>query len=105
MGAYRDPSSAKTGSRRSGVGPFLSWIGSLIGTALAGPGAAVIGDPGVDGALGEARAPIYAYRLAGVTLMLAVLLVAGAPWQLLLLIAAAAAVWIWILERRRRPTN
>jgi len=81
---------------------LLAYIGKLVGTAVVGPGAVVLGDPGLD----PMPAPTtpgqrFAYRLAGVALpVLLVLALIGLAWPILASIAFVLCVVI-IVSRRR----
>jgi hypothetical protein len=81
---------------RRGPSPFLSWIGQVVATLLAGPGAIVVGDPGPSPA-------------AGVATFMAVLVIALVAWSMLALVPwpawtlALVVIGSWLLARRLRP--
>lgn len=79
---------------------LVTWIGQLIGTALAGPGATVIGDPGLGSDPDVPRGSPTSYRIAGAVLMLGILLIAGLPLEMLALFAAIAAALIGLQRLR-----
>jgi hypothetical protein len=79
---------------------LLTWIGQLIGTAVAGPGATVLGDPGLSAEEDMPRGSPTAYRIAGALLVLGILAMAGLPLEMLAVLAVIAAVLIGV-ERLR----
>ena len=75
---------------------MLAYIGKLVGTAVVGPGAVVLGDPGLD----PAPAPTspgqrLVNRLAGMALpVLLLLALTGFAWPILALVAIGLIVMI-----------
>lgn len=82
----------------------MAWLGELIGTAVAGPGATVIGDPALTDDNGDAEepTPAWMYRCAAVGILLLVLLAAGAAWQLAAGIGAVGLMAVLLDAWRRR---
>ncbi|HEX6128033.1 MAG TPA: hypothetical protein VF071_03325 [Candidatus Limnocylindria bacterium] len=81
---------------------LLAYIGKLVGTAVVGPGAVVLGDPGLDAMPTPTTAgQRLAYRLAAVGLpVLLVLALVGLAWPILALVAFGLCVMI-IVSRHR----
>ena len=57
----------------------VAWIGKMLGTALGGPGVAVLGDPGLPEESADEQPTFWTYRLIGVAAALLIVLWAGAP--------------------------
>jgi hypothetical protein len=79
---------------------FVAWVGKLIGTMIAGPGAVVLGDPALAGDPVTRRWSPLTYRVVGVVLALSILVVGGMPWPVVAVVALVGAGLIGI-ERLR----
>lgn len=84
---------------------FVAWLAELAGTAIAGPGATVIGDPGLVRDPSEAPTSPWLGRLAGLLLMTAILLVAGLPLQALPFVGLLVVVFMLLDRRARRHSG
>jgi hypothetical protein len=81
---------------------FIAWLGEIFGTAVAGPGATVIGDPGLVGDGSRSPSSAWRRRLAAVLLLFAVLVVASTPWPLVLPLGILLMAFLFLDRRTRR---
>lgn len=70
---------------------FLAWIGKLIGTVMVGPGAVVLGDPGLDYDPPSKPWSPMTYRLIGLGFAAAVLAIARVPLPVIAIVLVLAA--------------
>lgn len=84
---------------------LMTWIGKLIGTVMVGPGAVVLGDPGLDVEPATKPWSPMTYRVIGLVLALTVLAIGGVPLPVLGIIGLVVAGLIglerlWVSRKR-----